>query len=394
MAAMHTGARTACAGIVLAAGSGTRVGHGRSKAYLPLAGRTMLVWGLETLRGAGVERLVLAVRPEDVALARAVLHRELPGAVLDLVAQEPTGLLVETPEPRGRGRPVQVAARIPGDRQRAEGGAGQMHQLWSVPVHPCERGQALGGRQHLADRRRIAPDPVQGEEEHLAVRLALEHPQCERQEGPERLGVDVAVVGADQPVTDHQWGRVDQRARCALGGVPGVTERHRRLAQRVQIGRPPEPPPPAGALDHAATADLDITLADRVRSDGGTGPRHAGMADEGEAGGVAAALLSETTKGDDANREAQLIVIQPAGILTEQPVKVEGELGPVPARQSLHSASRRSWFANVHPPGSLLGRAVCKGGRCATFRCEGAHLQTPTIAPLYSRSSVSTDGRR
>jgi len=85
MAGMHTGARTACAGIVLAAGSGTRVGHGRSKAYLPLAGRTMLVWGLETLRGAGVERLVLAVRPEDVALAREVLHRELPGAVVDLV---------------------------------------------------------------------------------------------------------------------------------------------------------------------------------------------------------------------------------------------------------------------------------------------------------------------
>jgi 2-C-methyl-D-erythritol 4-phosphate cytidylyltransferase len=87
MTAMHSGAGGSYAGIVLAAGSGTRVGHGGSKAYLPLAGRAMLVWALETLAGTGgVERLVLAVRAQDLELAGEVLERELPGVAVDLVA--------------------------------------------------------------------------------------------------------------------------------------------------------------------------------------------------------------------------------------------------------------------------------------------------------------------
>ncbi len=84
---MHNGAGGPYAGIVLAAGSGTRVGHSGSKAYLPLAGRSMLVWALETLAGTGgVERLVLAVRAKDLSLAGEVLERELPGVEVDLVA--------------------------------------------------------------------------------------------------------------------------------------------------------------------------------------------------------------------------------------------------------------------------------------------------------------------
>jgi 2-C-methyl-D-erythritol 4-phosphate cytidylyltransferase len=87
MTAMHNGAGGPYAGIVLAAGSGTRVGHSASKAYLPLAGRSMLVWALETLAGTGgVERLVLAVRAQDLSLAGEVLERELPGVEVDLVA--------------------------------------------------------------------------------------------------------------------------------------------------------------------------------------------------------------------------------------------------------------------------------------------------------------------
>jgi 2-C-methyl-D-erythritol 4-phosphate cytidylyltransferase len=91
MTAMHNGAGGPYAGIVLAAGSGTRVGHSGSKAYLPLAGRSMLVWALETLAGTGgVERLVLAVRAQDLSLAGEVLERELPGVEVDLVAGDAT----------------------------------------------------------------------------------------------------------------------------------------------------------------------------------------------------------------------------------------------------------------------------------------------------------------
>jgi 2-C-methyl-D-erythritol 4-phosphate cytidylyltransferase len=79
------------AGIVLAAGGGTRIGHSRSKVYLPLAGRPMLAWSLELLwKVPGVERLVLATRAEELGLAAGVLARELPGVPVELVSGGPS----------------------------------------------------------------------------------------------------------------------------------------------------------------------------------------------------------------------------------------------------------------------------------------------------------------
>jgi 2-C-methyl-D-erythritol 4-phosphate cytidylyltransferase len=78
--------RAAHAGVVLAAGSSSRVGGRRGKAYLPLAGRAVVTWSLETLRRTpGVERLLLVVRPADRDLAAEVLDRELPGASVQVV---------------------------------------------------------------------------------------------------------------------------------------------------------------------------------------------------------------------------------------------------------------------------------------------------------------------
>jgi 2-C-methyl-D-erythritol 4-phosphate cytidylyltransferase len=74
------------AGIVLAAGVGTRVGHSRNKVYLPLAGRRILTWSLAMLaRVPGVGRLVLVIRDADQELAEAVLEAELPGEHVELV---------------------------------------------------------------------------------------------------------------------------------------------------------------------------------------------------------------------------------------------------------------------------------------------------------------------
>jgi 2-C-methyl-D-erythritol 4-phosphate cytidylyltransferase len=79
-------AGTTHAGIVLAAGSGTRVGDSRNKVYLPLAGRPVVTWSLELFRKVpGVGRLVLVVRDDDRELAEEVLDRELPGVPVDLV---------------------------------------------------------------------------------------------------------------------------------------------------------------------------------------------------------------------------------------------------------------------------------------------------------------------
>jgi 2-C-methyl-D-erythritol 4-phosphate cytidylyltransferase len=66
--------RPGTAVVVLAAGSGTRVGAGVNKVLLPLRGTPVLVWSVrEALALPDVRRLVLVVRPEDrPAVAAAV----------------------------------------------------------------------------------------------------------------------------------------------------------------------------------------------------------------------------------------------------------------------------------------------------------------------------------
>lgn len=54
------------AGVVLAGGSGVRMGAGMNKVYLPLAGRPLVSWSLEAFRRAPeVGVVVLVARPED-----------------------------------------------------------------------------------------------------------------------------------------------------------------------------------------------------------------------------------------------------------------------------------------------------------------------------------------
>jgi 2-C-methyl-D-erythritol 4-phosphate cytidylyltransferase len=47
--------------LLVAAGSGERLGAGRPKAFVVLAGRPMLEWSLEALRAAGIEDIVVAL---------------------------------------------------------------------------------------------------------------------------------------------------------------------------------------------------------------------------------------------------------------------------------------------------------------------------------------------
>ena len=75
----HTSAGPATAAVVLAGGSGLRVGHDRNKAYLPLGERTAVGLSLSTMSAApGVCRLVLVVRADDVDLAERTIEQELP----------------------------------------------------------------------------------------------------------------------------------------------------------------------------------------------------------------------------------------------------------------------------------------------------------------------------
>jgi 2-C-methyl-D-erythritol 4-phosphate cytidylyltransferase len=67
------------AAVVLAGGSGVRVGEGRNKAYLPLGGRTAVGLSLHIMATLpGLHRLVLVVRADDVELAERTLEEEVP----------------------------------------------------------------------------------------------------------------------------------------------------------------------------------------------------------------------------------------------------------------------------------------------------------------------------
>lgn len=74
------------AGVVLAGGSGTRMGAGMNKAYLPLAGRRLVSWSLLAFgRVPEVGVLVLVTRPDDGEFVQEVLERELPGTPVEVV---------------------------------------------------------------------------------------------------------------------------------------------------------------------------------------------------------------------------------------------------------------------------------------------------------------------
>jgi 2-C-methyl-D-erythritol 4-phosphate cytidylyltransferase len=66
------------AAVVLAGGSGSRLGAAGNKVYLPLAGRRVISWALNAFASvAEVGRLVLVVRQADRAIAAETVDREV-----------------------------------------------------------------------------------------------------------------------------------------------------------------------------------------------------------------------------------------------------------------------------------------------------------------------------
>jgi 2-C-methyl-D-erythritol 4-phosphate cytidylyltransferase len=71
---------------VLAGGSGSRVGAGLNKVYLPLAGLRVVSWSLRWVHAVdGIGPVVLVVRPEDEDLAVETLERDAPGQQVAVV---------------------------------------------------------------------------------------------------------------------------------------------------------------------------------------------------------------------------------------------------------------------------------------------------------------------
>ncbi len=72
--------------VVLAAGLGTRVGADGNKAYLRVAGRSMVAWSIDTLTQVPeIGRTVLVYRRGERELAQNTLGQELPSATVEFV---------------------------------------------------------------------------------------------------------------------------------------------------------------------------------------------------------------------------------------------------------------------------------------------------------------------
>jgi 2-C-methyl-D-erythritol 4-phosphate cytidylyltransferase len=89
--------------LLVAAGSGERLGAGRPKAFVELAGRPMLAWSVDALRAAGIAEIVVAVPPPDLAAGRDDL------VALDDLATVPGGAT------RSESVRAALAAAPPGD---------------------------------------------------------------------------------------------------------------------------------------------------------------------------------------------------------------------------------------------------------------------------------------
>jgi 2-C-methyl-D-erythritol 4-phosphate cytidylyltransferase/2-C-methyl-D-erythritol 2,4-cyclodiphosphate synthase len=71
--------------IVVAAGSGSRLGHAEPKAFVPLGGRTILEWSLDSVFGMSEPAQVVIVAPASRMDAAADLARRAAGPVATLV---------------------------------------------------------------------------------------------------------------------------------------------------------------------------------------------------------------------------------------------------------------------------------------------------------------------
>lgn len=73
-------------GVVLAAGIGSRVGADGNKAYLKLAGRSMLSWSVRAVSDtAEIGRVILVHRRGERDVAQRALSDDLPGRAVELV---------------------------------------------------------------------------------------------------------------------------------------------------------------------------------------------------------------------------------------------------------------------------------------------------------------------
>ena len=172
--------------LLVAAGSGERLGADRAKAFVVLAGRPMLEWSVAALRAAGIDDIVVALPPGEDAPAGCT---GVPGGAT-----------------RSESVRRALAAAPPGEQV-------VVHDAARPLVTPAHFLGAIAALEHADAAIAAAPmtDTVKeaGEDRRVIATLdrtrlwAIQTPQAFRREALERaLDVDDAVLAA---ATDDAW---------------------------------------------------------------------------------------------------------------------------------------------------------------------------------------------
>ena len=223
--------------LLVAAGSGERLGAGGPKAFVVLAGRPMLEWSLEALRAAGIDHVVVAAPPDVAAAgdeARARAGRD------DRAGRcRPLGV-----RPRGAGR---RAARR---RRRPRCGA------TARDARPLHGGARRAGRRRLRDRRSAAaPTPSRrpgrtGSSPRTLDRSrlwAIQTPQAFRRAALERalaVGDDVLAQATDDAWLVERTGGTVRVVESTPANLKVTTPHDLRIAELLLADRLPRPSAP------------------------------------------------------------------------------------------------------------------------------------------------------
>jgi 2-C-methyl-D-erythritol 4-phosphate cytidylyltransferase len=196
--------------LIVAAGRGERLGSGRPKALVPVAGRPMLQWSVDALRAVGaVERIVVALPPGELAAAPEGTIAVAGGAVRSESVREALRVA-------GDGDPVIVhdAARPLASSELFERALEELERsgadaaIAAAPVSDTIKEVGEDGRTvtRTLERRRL---------------WAVQTPQVFRRAALDRALIDAseALLGA---ATDDAW--LIERAGGAVRVVPSGPE--------------------------------------------------------------------------------------------------------------------------------------------------------------------------
>ena len=216
--------------LLVAAGSGERLGAGRPKAFVVLAGRPMLEWSLDALRAAGIEDVVVAAPPGTTTTGLGDRTIVVPG---------------------GETRSASVRAAL----EAAPPGDVVVHDAARPLVTPGHFAAALAALEHADCAIAAAPctDTVKeaGEDRLVTATLdrsrlwAIQTPQAFRRAALERalaVADDVLAQATDDAWLVERTGGTVRVVESTPANLKVTTPHDLRIAELLLADRLPRPP--------------------------------------------------------------------------------------------------------------------------------------------------------